>query len=110
MRCNHCGSSIFASDQFCMECGNPITTRPGSDPQQPTWLPADVPALAPIVQHPVAVQDAGRAQAANAMSAGAAACPNCGARLPQGARFCGDCGTPMANAAVPVAAPARPTK
>jgi hypothetical protein len=105
MQCNHCGSSVVASDQFCMECGQPIQMAPDMAPgkgTQPTWLPAE--SLAPAGPGPAAARPAPAAPAGDIIP-----CPNCGAKLPAGARFCGDCGTRLGEgAAVPAAVPAQP--
>ena len=98
MQCNHCGSSIFATDQFCMECGQLISAPQGTSVAPPVGQPAAAALNAPA-----------RGQAANAAQpADTIACANCAARLPRGARFCGDCGTLVADASL--APPVRPAR
>lgn len=94
MQCNHCGSSVFATDQFCMECGQPIQLPQAAAAEPGAARPTEAPA--PNAAQPEETT----------------ACPNCAATLPRGARFCGDCGTPLSAgaAAVPASAPARPAR
>jgi hypothetical protein len=109
MQCNHCGASIFATDQFCMECGQPISAQPATPSQPPTWLP--VAAAAPSAHNQVVSHAAERPQAARAAQAGdTVTCPNCASHLPRGARFCGDCGTPLPDTSSAAPAQARPPR
>lgn len=128
-QCNHCGSSIYATERFCMECGtvNPayLAQAPGANPsgaqaaaahnpapaqpQPPAALPAD----ASFWQNQTLRDTQAPAQAPMPAQEGdSIVCPKCAARLPRGARFCGDCGTrlPGASAAMPAPAPARPAR
>ena len=101
MQCNHCGSSILATDQFCMECGQPLVAQRAATP------PAE--GDAPIWQTATVLTDPGLARAARAAKEGETiTCPKCASKLPRSARFCGDCGLPLTDAAaVPASAPAR---
>src|SRR5579885_3620922 len=104
MQCNHCGSSILATDQFCMECGQPLLAQQAMSAQPPAG------ADAAIWKTPTVLDNSGLVQAARAAKEGETiTCPKCASQLPRGARFCGDCGAHLADAAaVPASAPARP--
>lgn len=72
-------------------------------PTTPTWLPVE--ANLPVSQQPSARPPASGALTFQTQLSGAAApeapamsCPNCGSSLPQGSRFCGDCGKPLPTA------------
>lgn len=126
-QCYHCGSSVYTTDRFCMECG---TEHPAQPPAAPGSNPLAAPAAASeppapaqsappvevdtsIWQKETILKDAGLAQAARAARADEdITCPNCAARLPRGARFCGDCGArlPDASAAASAPAPARSSR
>jgi hypothetical protein len=107
MQCNHCGSSILATDHFCMECGQPLFAQQAAPAQPPAG------ADAAIWHTPTVLDNSGLVQAVRATQNGeTTTCPKCAARLPRSARFCGDCGTYLADAsvAVPASVPARPTR
>lgn len=82
---------------------SPAPPAPGAPPQptMPTWLPVE--AVPASLQPPASMARPSGAfnapQAASiAQEAATFPCPNCGANLPQGARFCGDCGERMPTA------------
>jgi hypothetical protein len=133
-QCYRCGSSIEATDRFCMECGTENPARPapaqeaapfaapGAASNQPPPAQSQPPARssAELDEAPTVLDGTGRVQAAasaaktDTASAARAddtvACPNCASRLPRGARFCGDCGTRLPDASAAVPAPVRPAR
>jgi hypothetical protein len=133
-QCYQCGSSVYTTDRFCMECGTEYPARtalaqeaaPSAAPGAATNQPPPAQPLPParssaeLDEAPTVLDSTGHVQAAasaaKADTASAAkaddtvACPNCASRLPRGARFCGDCGTRLPDASVAVPAPVRPPR
>jgi hypothetical protein len=117
--CTTCGRSLSDVARFCPVCGTPVAREPAApetvvqaiapmrtpiDEAQPTDMqphepvavaesepPAEVltdPIMEPVVE-PAAIMNA------------AVRCQACGATIPEGDMFCGDCGAPVAGIAGP---------
>jgi ribosomal protein L40E len=131
-QCYQCGSSVDPSDRFCMGCGaehpagsvpapgmgqpaapvaapTPVPRNATSPaPTAPTWLPVEAaPAPWPQANAPALDVANDPLQTIRAeQEAESILCPRCSARLPRGARFCGDCGTRLASDSTALPAPA----
>lgn len=86
--CPSCGAALAPGADRCDLCGTPTTGEP---------------ALEATAASPLAVADA----PLDAPGIAAVACASCGHRNPVGARFCNQCGAPLA---APASAPASPSE
>ena len=77
--CPSCGAAVADNMLFCIECGQRLTQdSPAEDP---------APAVQPDEEAPEIVVPAGYVR-----------CPSCGCFVPEGNRFCIECGQPLAAA------------
>lgn len=81
------------TDRFCMECGaeHPSLAAAAREANAAAAPAASIENTTPTLSPS---NDTERPQEGDTI-----ACPKCGSKLPRGARFCGDCGAALANAA-----------
>ena len=87
--CPVCGAPVMPGEAFCDSCGATL------GPVVPVSLPPQAAAPAPLspAVAPAPAPD------------GVLTCPNCGAQLEPGSKFCDMCGTPVSAVAPPVSPP-----
>ena len=99
--CPNCGASLPEAARFCNKCGQPLDEE---DPPRQAELPPQQPVKEapkkpePPKQEPVKAEPPKENPASQnppSQEERRIHCPNCGASLPEAARFCNKCGQPL---------------
>lgn len=102
--CPNCGKPKIPGAMFCTSCGMRYVTPQAAAPAAaPTPVPVPVPAAAPAPETASAPTEAPAPAEEAPAAAPGKTCPNCGHAVPEGNKFCINCGAALEAAPAPAA-------